>query len=300
MKQDKTQFDKSIRRLIVVMIIILIVASPLFYHLTRLFYAEDMIDIIESVKQGRGIPPLDLERDIFIGMLLQYVFIFIALLLSVRVILSRDGEMFRRQKEFTENASHELQTPLAVVRSKIDLLIQQPHNSRSAALINDISTQISRMKHLNRSLLLLARIDNRQFNDTPNCHLDTILRTNLPTYQMLATNCQIEANISQTLTLKADENLVCSLLDNLVTNALRNTGQGTINITLANNALAVSNPSDGTALDANAIFRRFNQQTSRNGGNGLGLAIVRNICNLYHWRISYSHHDNRHIFKIRF
>lgn len=164
-------------------------ATPLFYWLTKSFYAEDMIDIIEAVQHGDGIPPLDLEQDILQGMMLQFGLIIAILGVAVIVvtrILSRrlwqpfyqtlravesfrvesgtcprmedcdiaelsrlnasletmmqnSQRSYQLQKEFTENASHELQTPLAVFQSKLDILLQQPGiTANQAAIIQDL------------------------------------------------------------------------------------------------------------------------------------------------------------------
>lgn len=167
---------KSLTQFIICVGILLLLATPLFYWLTKSFYAEDMIDIIEAVQQGKPLPALDLEEDILHGIMIQFALIVtvlgIAIVLTMRFISERlwrpfettlkaiEGfklengtcpalensstkefarlnatlerlmtdslHSYRLQKEFTENASHELQTPLAVFQSKLDLLLQQP------------------------------------------------------------------------------------------------------------------------------------------------------------------------------
>lgn len=78
-------------------------------------------------------------------------------------------DSYRVQKEFTENASHELQTPLAIFQSKLDLLLQQQELTESQAeIIQDLYQMTSRISRLNRNLLLLAKIDNAQFAKSEN------------------------------------------------------------------------------------------------------------------------------------
>ena len=171
----RSLLDKALVQFVICTVILLLVATPLFYLLTKHFYAEDMIDIIEAVKQGEPIPSLDLEEDILQGILISGI-LGIAITLTMRFITSRlwkpfdatlqkaeqfrleNGQLpdlpdsdvkefeqlnhtllslmqnnlnsYRVQKEFTENASHELQTPLAIIQSKLDLFLQQPELSK--------------------------------------------------------------------------------------------------------------------------------------------------------------------------
>ena len=167
---------KMLTHFVVCIAVLLLLATPVFYFLTRHYYAEDMIDIVEAVGQGHPIPALDLEEDILHGVMIQYGVIVavlsVAVALTVRFLSRRlwhpfyetlrraegfrleDGTLpdlppsdvaeftrlnntlstlmanglasYRTQKEFTENASHELQTPIAVMRSTLDLMLQQP------------------------------------------------------------------------------------------------------------------------------------------------------------------------------
>lgn len=302
MAKYQTIFDKSLYKTLKLTTVVLLLLSPLFYALTHLFYAEDVIDIIRSVEHGKGIPPIDLTQDIFIGMAIQYLIIFISLFLSFKIIIHKDSDLFRRQKEFTENASHELQTPLAIMRSKIDLLIQQPHNEISANLISDISAQAARMESLNRSLLFLARIENGLYSNIENCNLAKMITDSLPLYHTLATHCNIATIINEeTPIIKADKNLLASLINNLVTNAIRNTPeQSTVRIQTTNLSFIVSNPSEGKPLDNATLFQRFSPTAIHNHGNGIGLALAKSICHHYHWKISYRHTDNHHVFEVIF
>lgn len=166
-----------------------------------------MIDIIEAVQLGTSIPHIDLERDIMVGMMLQFLLIFLVLSLALFImmrfithrlwlpfddtlqkteqfnlaqsavpqfqkteikefarlnnslakLMQKDKEIYRIQKEFTENASHELQTPISIIRSKLDLLMQEELDERSMSLVSDLYDLNTRMEHLNRNLLLLAK-----------------------------------------------------------------------------------------------------------------------------------------------
>jgi len=215
--KKKSLMYKSLTQFIVCVAILLLLATPLFYWLTKSFYSEDMIDIIEAVQQGKPVPALDLEEDILHGIMIQFALIVtvlgVAIVLMMRFISGRLWQPFdktleviehfklengvcpqlaesdtkefarlntalqrlmtnslnsyRLQKEFTENASHELQTPLAVFQSKLDLLLQQPElTERQADIIQDLYQMNNRLSRLNRNLLLLAKMENNQFSRT--------------------------------------------------------------------------------------------------------------------------------------
>ncbi len=342
----KTLLHKTNTRIIACIAAVFILTAPLFYLITRYFYAEDMIDIIESIERGEGIPSsFDLERDIIAGVMIQYLLIFIVIALSLLIamrfamrnlwgpfentlksmeqfkvsdntmpsyddggieefsrlnhaltrLMQRNVETYRRQKEFTENASHELQTPLAIMRSRLDLLLQ--HNPDKATLdsINELYNANRRMERLNRDLLLLAKIGNDQFvaGDNVNVALviDEIIGSLTPMgYSVNFTCAEPEYEVA------ANRTLLESLISNLVVNAVRNSGQ--VDISLTGPRLIVSNPShDGKPLDRDRLFRRF-ASAPGSKGNGLGLAIAKAVCDFHHWTIEYVFSDGMHLFTV--
>lgn len=355
-QRNKTLLSKAFKQFGWCTAICFIVTAPLFYLLTKYYYAEDMIDIIESVRDGQGIPPIDLEQDIMAGMMLQFVLIFAAISLalfitmqfitkslwtpfddtlqkverfnlaqgdiptftqtdiaeftrfnrSLEQLMRKDKETYRIQKEFTENASHELQTPLAVIRGKLDLLMQEDLNESQMKLVSDLYQLTQRMGHLNRNLLLLAKIENSQYASTQEVDLHSIIAESKPLYSVVQNgvdNIHIHDLRTQPYpTLRANTILLESMLKNLIVNALRHTTpDGQIDITLTNTQLSVSNPStDGTPLNTATMFQRFHQSDTRHKGNGLGLAIVKAICDFHHWTIKYRFEANNHIFNINF
>lgn len=350
----KTLLAKTRNLFVACTVAVFALTAPLFYLITKHFYAEDIVDIIESVKQGHGLPALDLEADIVAGMMVQFVLVFAAVSMSFYItarlaarrlwrpfndtlrktgqfnvshgklpefaptdivefenlnqslakLMQKDIETFRIQKEFSENASHELQTPLAVMRGKLDLLMQEQLDERSARLVADMYSLVTRMSHLNRNLLLLAKIDNAQYADTVDADPYDMAHDALPLYRTLLHGSTISLADRRTrkTTVKANTALLECLLKNLVVNAIRHTPQGgNITITVTDNTLSVSNPSaDGTPLNATTLFRRFGNTTPQEGGNGLGLAIVKAVCDYHGWQIDYSFGNGRHLFTVDF
>ncbi len=347
--------SRTLRRYLYCAIIVLLMITPLFYLLTKQFYAEDLIDIIESVNRGQGIPPLDLERDIIAGVTLQFLLISlavtIAMFITIRFItrklwlpfddtlkkterfnlaqgelpqfmetdiiefnrlnhsltqlMERDRETFRIQKEFTENASHELQTPLAIIRSKLDLLMQEKMNEQQMKLVSDLYQLTMRMSHLSRNLLMLAKIDNAQYKTMESVDVKSLLDESLPMYDVLLndTTIQLDDKRKHQKTVRANQPLLESLLKNLIVNAIRHSSVGgKIEILLQDDGLMVSNSAIETegALDASMLFRRFRSGDVEKKGNGLGLAIVKAICDFHGWTVGYTFADGKHCFSVHF
>lgn len=351
--KKKSLLNKTLTQFITCTAIILLLATPLFYLLTKQYYAEDMIDIIEATQQGHPLPKLDLERDIMHGIMIQFALISavlgIAIVFMMRFISRRlwkpfdetlkqiEGfrlesgtipqlpdsnikefgrlnhalnrlmgnslKSYRTQKEFTENASHELQTPLAVFQSKLDLLLQQPDlTEQQATTIQDLYQVSSRLSRLNRNLLLLAKIDNKQYGQMDTIDIASILNELLPMLESLAQGISIHKYFQEsTLITHGNKALTESMINNLIVNAVRhNQANGRINLEIRNQHLIISNTSDEAALDKRLIFNRFYRPSEKVKGNGLGLAIVKAICNYHGWTIDYGYKDGQHIFIIRF
>ena len=200
---------------------------------------------------------------------------------------------YRLQKEFAENASHEMQTPLAVFRSKLDMLLQDPNlTMEQAAVIQDLYDMCARLSKMSRGLLLLAKIDNRQYAATEALDLKAFIQRQLPYYESLC----VEKNLIITFSshdvqcmVKANRTLLESLVSNLVVNAMRhNRANGKITITVADGSLGIANTSAEPMLDASRVFNRFYRPVPSDSGNGLGLAIAKAVCDYHGWDIAYS------------
>src|SRR6202012_3458923 len=169
---------------------------------------------------------------------------------------SRD---YRNLREFSENASHELQTPLAIMRSNMDLLLQEGMTERQSELMQGIYAAVRRMKRLQESLLLLTKIDNRQFNGVDDIRIDLVVSDKVQELQELlyarSLHCRLDLVEASVPT---NRELLDILLNNLFSNAIRhNIRDGKIHARLDEHSLRVSNTGMLEPLDDNRVFRRF-------------------------------------------
>lgn len=218
-------------------------------------------------------------------------------------ILSQNVHSYKVQKQFTENASHELQTPLAIVQSKLDLLLQNKDlTSEQAALMQDIYHEIVKMSKLNRNLLFLAKIENAQYNLNGKINIAEKLQSLIPSLELLANGVKICLCVdNKHLVVDCNEVLLESMISNLVANAvMHNYADGEIVIRLETSTLTVTNTSNEPPLDSAHIFERFYRSSVTQKGNGLGLAIVKSICDYNHWSVNYIYENGLHNFFICF
>ncbi|WP_201984126.1 PorY family sensor histidine kinase [Hymenobacter rubidus] len=220
-------------------------------------------------------------------------------------LLNRNQRIYRRQREFTENAAHELQTPLAILRTKLDMLVQAPGlTEEQAGHIEPLLDVTQRLTHLSRSLLLLAHLDQQLFFPTETVDLAAAIRTQLGHLreQLAATHLRLETDLAPDLPLAANRSLIDILVSNLLSNAIRhNVPGGEVRVQLTPELLVVENTGRPRALPADQLFVRFRPGPERPPGSvGLGLAIARQICETYGFLLSYHYEEpGRHQLRVR-
>lgn len=214
----------------------------------------------------------------------------------------RVEQTYQEQKQFIENASHELQTPLAVIRGKLELLTEQENlNEEGMKIVDNMYGCVTRAVNLNKSLLLLSRIQNEQYTET------TLVDMNAYTKEimMFLPDLYEEKQLHYTLNeqgechVEMNKDLAQVLLNNLIKNAFVHTPeQGHIDINIMPTSVEVVN--DGTeALDESEMYKRFYKGNTRHkGSTGLGLPIVKSICGLYGFELQYSY-DGKHHFLLK-
>lgn len=204
-------------------------------------------------------------------------------------------------KTFSENASHEIQTPLAVIRSKLDLMIQdEDFTQKQSESLQAAYNSLQKLTKLNQSLLLLAKIENKQFYETSLIDICKKVDEKITDFHELwvAQELSVEKELKE-VTITMNEELLDVLLNNLFSNATKyNFNGGKIQITVNEKFLAIANTSQMRPLDAQTLYQRFTKLSNGNESNGLGLSIIKQICESSGFGIIYQYHEGLHLFTI--
>jgi signal transduction histidine kinase len=211
---------------------------------------------------------------------------------------------YQHQKQFVENASHEIQTPLAIALHQTEQLIQSPAlTTADAQALDLLNQQLERLSALNRALLLLSKIDNQQFGEMQSVNLGLLIRQTVDEYEFMAEHkgLHLQLQLLDDVDVTANDHLIAVLVRNLIRNALTHTpAGGTITIQLANRSLQIENTAKRRIDQPETLFDRFVKQSDRAQSLGLGLAIVKSICDRYGFTPSITQPENRFCMSIQF
>ncbi len=214
--------------------------------------------------------------------------------------VSRD---YQNLKEFTENMSHETQTPLAIIQSKLDLMLQaEDLKEKQIDQIRSSLDAVHRLSRMNKSLIMLTRIDNDQYADTKLLNLGRVIRKQLEGMEIFisAKELVVNENVDEQRIFQMNEQLAEILVSNLLSNAIKyNRPGGRLNIELFENHLVVSNSGELLNIPEDQIFERFKKGIEKDSV-GLGMAIVKKICDHFNSTIQYSYENELHTFTIEF
>ena len=223
---------------------------------------------------------------------------------SIEKLIGKNTSIYHSQREFIENAAHELQTPLAVFQAKIDTLIQSSDFTQEQyKILISLNDSVSRLNRLNKNVLLLSKIENDNYSDKQTISFNDAIEKHLDffTEQAKAKNLIIKKELDKTISVKSNPVLAEILMSNLFLNAIRhNINDGQILITLSNHSLTFLNTGQPQPLVADKLFNRFSKSNPSEQGNGLGLAIIKKIADLNNWTVTYTFMDNLHSFSITF
>lgn len=216
--------------------------------------------------------------------------------------MKRAEEVFEAQKQFIGNASHEIQTPLAVCRNRVENLMED--ESLSENQLNELAKTHQTLEYitkLNKTLLLLSKIDNKQFIEKSEIEFNTIITKFIQDYKEAYAYLNITITISETSMFKINMNeiLASILINNLIKNAyIHNIKDGKICIEVTPSKLIFKNSGQDFALNTHLIFERFYQGNKKEASIGLGLSLVKSICNLENLTCNYHFKDSFHCFEI--
>ncbi|MDO4159686.1 MAG: HAMP domain-containing sensor histidine kinase [Prevotellaceae bacterium] len=247
---------------------------------------------LDEYKLGNNSKPLDNDTDITE---------FKKLNAAVKSSTERNERQYEQQKMFIANASHEMQTPLAVIQNRLEILLEDENLTEQQ--LNDIVKTLHTLKSLtatNRSLLLLCKIENGHFTDLKHISISEKIERMLPDYEAIYAykGITVEKDISP-LYFEMDESLSTTLVGNLLKNAFtHNINGGSIVITIRENLLEIRNSGVKEPLDDNKIFDSFYHTAGKKSSTGLGLALVKAICRLYNLEIKYQYVQDMHVFRV--
>lgn len=205
---------------------------------------------------------------------------------------------YQSLKRFTEDASHEIQTPLSVIQSKLETLMQYPDLKKDQAeLINSAYVYTLRISKLTQTLLLLTKIANDQFPDKKEINMAELLREKITMFEdhILEKSLKLSKEIEHECILETNFFLAESLIINLIGNAVKhNIKNGVLTIRLDKTHLEISNSGETLPVSPMKLFDRFYKTNMSSDSPGLGLAIVKEICRLNKWEIQYVFENHLH------
>jgi signal transduction histidine kinase len=292
--------DEIISTVLLSLALMFLLMLAVFYFMTRYFAGRiwqpfqntlDRLNVFEPEKAG----PTPYEESRIIE--------FNSLNKSIHELTARVHQSFLSQKQFIENASHEMQTPLAIIQSQSELLITDSAlTENQSEKMKRILDSTQRITKLNKALQLISKIDNAQFIDIELCDLKKTVEKILTYFDGQQENLNIAVDLDlKFAVVPANSTLVEVLMTNLIKNAfLHNILHGRIRITLTEKILSISNSSSQTELPKDRVFQRFFKQGQNKDSWGLGLAISKRICEINNWTLSYTASETDHTFTVDF
>ena len=206
-----------------------------------------------------------------------------------------------RLKEFSENASHELQTPIAIIKAKVEAMMQTEITEEKLAQLHAITKVLNRLSRLNESLTLLTKLESADYEGKKEINLKNILTRMDEDFREIAeaSGIKIENDLAENIFIKFNEDLLEILLSNLIINAIKyNIKNGKIFVSLSDGQFKISNTGIALKKDAEKMFNRFEKDDQSSDSPGLGLTIVKQICDINKLYVEYSYAEYLHTVKI--
>lgn len=276
---------------VALLVVIIIVNMWVFYRSTRPLYV--LLNWLDNYKVGTKNLPLNNNTDITEFKKLNE---------SAVRNMERAEQLFEEQKQFIGNASHEMQTPLAICLNRLEMLMED--ESLREKQLEELSKTYQTLEYitrLNKSLLLLSKIENKQFNDIKPINVNDIVKTYLEDFKEVYAYLNIQVGLKEfsPFNVRLNDSLASILISNLLKNSyVHNVEGGNILIEITSANITVKNSGQSYPLDEKKIFERFYQGSKKEGSTGLGLSLVSSICKLGNLKLRYYFENDRHCFEI--
>ena len=291
--------NELIERIILIVTIIVILFIVFLYLINRFMFSRIWSDFFKTIDQLRSYDVNSVKRIEFGN---SEITEFKLLNAALNQMIEKIRKDYENVKQFTGNISHEIQTPLSVIRLKCDLLLQtSPLNHEQALLIRDIQTTNSRLSKLNKTLVLFTKLENNQFPLKESISIDEVVNRHIEIFSSLAEvrDISISYQMIDDFLIEGDPMLIDVLIVNLIKNAVtHNIENGILNIELRSNELLISNSGMHTDLSDKEIFERYKKIAKSDGTFGLGLSLAKNICDLYNLKLVYVYKEGLHNFML--
>ena len=277
---------------VILLVIILLINIWVFHRSMKPFY--QLLEWLEHYRLGKNNEKLSIET---------HTTEFRKLNEAVSRYVAHSEEVFEKQKQFIGNASHELQTPLAICQNRLEMLLEdETLGEQQMSEIMKTYQTLEYLSKLNKSLLLLSKIDNHQFSEEKEVCLNEVLHRYMDDYQEVYAYRDIILTVEEEgeLYWNMNETLAVVLITNLLKNAfVHNINKGSIRIVVSSSGIRFGNTASGSALDASRVFDRFYQGSKKKeGSTGLGLAIVDAVCRHSSLKIRYRFEEDMHWFEV--
>lgn len=292
---DKLDLQRSILGWIValyagILLILLLLNVWIFRRNMKPLYV--LLSWFNNYKIGSGYKPLSNKTKIT-----EFKELYHAVTMSAQ----RNEKLYEQQKMFIGNASHEMQTPLAICLNRLEMLMEDENlTEKQMEEIAKTHQTLENITRMNKSLLLLCKIENGQYADVKEVSVNSLVSQYVDTFNDVYSYKNITVKVTEmsSLSMQINESLAIILVSNLLKNAyLHNCENGKIDVVISEKDFIVSNTGE-SALDSSKIFTRFYQGSKKEGSTGLGLALIHTICRANNISISYEFRDKMHVFKV--
>ena len=292
---DKLDLQRSILGWIValyagILLILLLLNVWIFRRNMKPLYV--LLSWFNNYKIGSGYKPLSNKIKIT-----EFKELYHAVTMSAQ----RNEKLYEQQKMFIGNASHEMQTPLAICLNRLEMLMEDENlTEKQMEEIAKTHQTLENITRMNKSLLLLCKIENGQYADVKEVSVNSLVSQYVDTFNDVYSYKNITVKVTEmsSLSMQINESLAIILVSNLLKNAyLHNCENGKIDVVISEKDFIVSNTGE-LALDSSKIFTRFYQGSKKEGSTGLGLALIHTICRANNISISYEFRDKMHVFKV--
>ena len=291
--------EKLIAEIILVVALVFIILLILLVWVNYFIARRVWIPFYRTI---RNLSHYEINQEKPLNLLKTDIYEFNLLNQALEKMSKKIRQDFINLKEFNENASHELLTPVSVINSKLELLIQREDlDEQQLQLISAVFDATSRISKLNQGLLLISKIENNQFTQAEEVDIAQIIDITLEHFEEIIEHRKIviTKEYFHKVTLNMNRTLAEILITNLISNAIRhNIASGNIEIILAADSFSVTNTGQHLKTDPARLFERFRKSESNPDSVGLGLSIVQKIANLYQMKVTYTYSEGLHTLKI--